>query len=57
MDSVDVVGGWRGVLLLLWWPADGAEVLLLLGAGRFVSMVRDNVLETFSNFYHNLRIP
>ncbi|XP_066374517.1 uncharacterized protein [Miscanthus floridulus] len=33
-DSVDGVGGWRGVLLLLRWPADGAEVLLLLGAGR-----------------------
>ena len=32
-DSVDGVGGWRGVLLL-WWPADGAEVLLLLRAGR-----------------------
>ena len=31
-DIMDGVGGWRRVLLLLWWPADGAEVLLLLGA-------------------------
>ncbi|XP_066375049.1 glycine-rich cell wall structural protein 2-like [Miscanthus floridulus] len=37
-DSVDRVGGWRGVLLLLRWPADGVEVLLLLGAGRPVGV-------------------